>query len=324
MTRAGGVFPPMAFWEQVLFSVEILSPTALVVRGLAMYLLLLFFARIMGQRELGTMSSFDVIVAITIGNIAAGPMFNSEDSVVRPAIAIATLASLHVATSVMSRRWSNLRSLIAGDPIVLVKHGKVMEKNLASARMSIDELMQELRLKNAPHLADVEYAVLEPKGAVSVLEKAERQAVTPRQMGKRPPERGLPQLVILDGRILPENLRQLGRDEAWLRQALARAGVQSLAEVAVGQLDEHGRLYLDWFDDAARSAASSPAGPAGEDHSSRLATTRLRQAAASLEALAQAARDPDARETARQAAQQIRDLTDRVLARAGAAGRQGR
>lgn len=328
----------MSFWEQVLFSVEILSPTALAARGVAMYLILLFFARLMGQRELGTMSSFDVIVAITIGNIAAAPMFNSEDSVIRPALAIATLALLHVATSLVSRRWENWRRLIAGDPIVLVQEGKLLEQNLAAARMSVDELLQELRLKGVAHLADVQHAVLEPKGAVSIVREPDRQPLTWRQLRSGPAGTGLPQLIIVDGRIIGENLAKVGKDETWLRRALAERGIRDLSEIAVGQVDDAGRLYLDRYDDSGgpdRMRARAPGGPghppevgpggadrwADDDLPGRLATTRLGQAAASLEALAHSLEDPEAGRAAAEAAAEIRRVADRVLGRTGTPGR---
>ncbi len=293
----------MTFWQQVFFSVDILSLTALMMRGIIMYTLIVLVTRVMGQREVGNMTTFDAVVTITVGNIAAAPMFNNEDSVIRPAIAIVTLGVLHVMTSAAGTRWPHWRRLVGGQPVVLIKDGKVLEENLRAARLTLDDLMQELRLKEAPRLSDVEVAVMEPRGRISVIKRPQVQPATRGDLGLPAQRTGLPAILVVDGKIQHKNLKQAGLTEGWLRARLRRSGITDLKQVAVAQVDAGGALYVDRTDDALAPPVSR-AKPA--------LAARLKKTAAQLERFALDTADPEARQQYREAARRVREALERL------------
>ncbi len=138
---------------------------------------------------------------------------------------------------------------INGKPTTLIKQGKVMEENLAQVRLNGEELLRELRAKDVFRLADVEFAIMEPTGAVNVMLKADKKPLTPHDIGKQVSPQTEPQTVILDGNVMDESLANMGLNKNWLETQLAGIGV-SLDNVFIGQIDTTGDLYIDLYDDA--------------------------------------------------------------------------
>jgi len=132
---------------------------------------------------------------------------------------------------------------------VLIKHGKIMEESLLQTRLTGEELLRELRYKNAFNLADVEFAVMETTGEINVFLKSDKKPVTAHDFGIITAPQAEPQTIILDGNVLNESLSSLGLNKEWLRVQLENMGV-SLDNVFLGQVDSSGDLYLDLFDDA--------------------------------------------------------------------------
>jgi len=147
----------------------------------------------------------------------------------------------------MKSKW--FHDLIHGKETVLIKHGKIMEENLQKERLTGEELLRELRYKDAFNLADVEFAVLENTGDINVFLKSDKKPVTPHDLSIKVAPQAEPQTVILDGNILNEPLASLGLNREWLCIQLENMGV-SLDNVFLGQVDSSGDLYLDLFDDA--------------------------------------------------------------------------
>lgn len=142
-----------------------------------------------------------------------------------------------------------LHDFINGKETVLIKHGKIMEESLQQTRLTGEELLMELRSKNAFNLADVEFAVMETTGEINVFLKSDKKPVTAHDLGIKTAPQAEPQTIIIDGNVLDEPLASLGLNREWLRIQLENIGV-SLDNVFLGQVDSSGDLYLDLFDDA--------------------------------------------------------------------------
>jgi uncharacterized membrane protein YcaP (DUF421 family) len=146
--------------------------------------------------------------------------------------------------------------LIRGKETILIKQGKIMEDNVKRIRLTAEELLQELRMKNVFNIADVEFAIMETTGDLNVFLKADKKPVTPHDVEWKVAPQTEPQTVILDGHILNDALTEMGLNTNWLTMQLRIAGVL-LENVFVGQVDTNGELYLDLFDDAVQLRQST-------------------------------------------------------------------
>ncbi len=293
----------MTFWQEVFYSVPAISPAAVILRGLFTYVWLLAFVRLMGQRELGRLTVFDGVVAITVGTIAAFPVTQPQVSLLMPLLGIAAWSLAHLGTSVAGNYWPAWRRVAAGEPVVLVKDGKLLEENLSASRLTMDDLMSELRLRGVPRLQDVEFAVLEPRGRISVFRRAETQPASRADLKLPAEHTGLPTFVILDGRILYDNLKDSGFSEAWLKDRLRRENIKDVREVKAAQLDAAGSLYVDRYDDDL---------PAPRSRREPALVARLKRAAAELQQFALDTQDQGARKTYTATARQVRDVLERL------------
>jgi uncharacterized membrane protein YcaP (DUF421 family) len=152
----------------------------------------------------------------------------------------------------LSIRWDKFRSIVEGHPTVLVENGKILERNLHKAKMTADDLMLNLREKNAFKLADVELAVLETNGKVSVMKKADKQPATPNSLGVTVEEEFKPAVVVIDGHVMERSLEEQGYSKEWLLGQLIKQGAKDFSSVFLAQLDSKGNLYADLYHDKAK------------------------------------------------------------------------
>ena len=144
----------------------------IVLRAGVAFAFVFLLTRIIGRRELGSMQPFDLILLVVIGDLVQQGVTQSDYSLVGMVLAVGTVAVLTISVSYLSFRFRRLRPILEGEPIVLVEHGRVLERNLRRERMTVDELAAEARLQQIPSLSTVEWAVLETGGAISFIEMA--------------------------------------------------------------------------------------------------------------------------------------------------------
>lgn len=208
------------------------------------YIGLLLFTRLLGAKQVGQLTFFHYAVGITIGSMAGMTALSKDVSALEGVAAIGLISLLAFMTSMAGLKSRALRGWLEGRPVVLIKNGKIMEKNLGQARLNFDDLTTLLRAKGAFEVADVEFALLETTGELSLLLKSQRQPLTPADLKVPTQYHGLSTKLVMEGRILHDSLRMVGLSEAWLRTKLAARGVD-LADVAYAELDTTGKLYVD-------------------------------------------------------------------------------
>lgn len=214
------------------------------------YLTLLLLMRATGYQTVGQLSTLGVIVRITIGTAVAQALLSPSVPVYGGIIVAATFVLMEIGLARLALYSPWLRGMLAGRPVLLMDQGKVLEGNLHKHSIHVDQLAQLLRPLQAFHLGDVETAVLEPNGNISVQFKAEKAPLQPGQLGLPvPPSAGLPRIVINDGTVRPEQLYALGFNETWLMQELAKRGHTNLQQIVLAQADPSGRLYVDTIND---------------------------------------------------------------------------
>jgi uncharacterized membrane protein YcaP (DUF421 family) len=199
--------------------------------------------RLMGKREVGQLSTFDLVVAIMIAEIAVFPMQELQKPLYMGLIPMFILVGAEIFISYICLRCKSLRRLVDGCPSVLISKGKIMEKEMHKQRYNLNDLMGQLRQKNVFNIADVEYAILETSGELSVMLKNTKRSITPEDLNLTPAYENIPAPLVLDGEVLPENLEYLGLSRSWLEEELKRCGLE-IKNILYASLDCQGKLYL--------------------------------------------------------------------------------
>ena len=209
------------------------------IRTFVLYIIVLIAVRIMGKSELSKMSPFQLVIVFMIAELAAMPIDDPTTSLINGVMAIFTLMLLQVLISFLSIKSEKFKNLVSGKPSILIEKGKLNIKELSKLRITSTDLLEQLRLENCPSLSNVEYAIMESNGQLTVIPKAEKKPLTPKDMGLTVNEGLLPMIVISDGTLYVKNLLVAGISEEMFRQKLAGAGISSYENIFLVFYDEN-------------------------------------------------------------------------------------
>lgn len=213
------------------------------IRTVLVYLLLLLSMRLMGKRQIGELEVTDLVITLLLSDIATNPIVDPDVPLAHAVIPILTLLALEVTLSLIFSRCPRLKALGSARPSVLIRHGEIDRQMLNDLRISTEELISELRQKDITEIGQVEYAILEQNGKISVIPRAEEQPPTRKEMKIKTPESGISHILISRGVINRYNLRQMGRDEAWLQKQLKAKGCAA-REVFLMTVNDLGEISL--------------------------------------------------------------------------------
>jgi uncharacterized membrane protein YcaP (DUF421 family) len=216
-------------------------------RILLSFITLLIMARIMGRKEISQMTFFNFISAITIGTIGGALITDPAFTIWEGVYSLIGWTLLTVGMGLLDIKSKKARKLIEGEPIVLINNGKIMDKAMRKVRLDVDALKVMLREKNVFSLNDVEFAIYETDGKLSVLKKETKQNLTKSDMNLQPKlnKHPKPTDVISDGVLNVENLSKLQLDQQWLQKQLDQAGIDSISDVFYAEVQKDGTLYID-------------------------------------------------------------------------------
>lgn len=216
-----------------------------VIRSIIAFFTLLLFVRLMGKQQVSQLTFFDYTVGITIGSIASTISVQLNENTTASLAGMATWAVLAIILAYLGVKNVWIQKVVDGEATVVIENGKIQEENLKKIRIPIDELISELRTKGVFNVADVEFALFEPGGKISVQKKSQKQPITPGDLNLPTQYDGLPTNIIVDGKILEDALRSLNLTKAWLFYQLDKKGIGSTADISLAQLDTKGNLYVD-------------------------------------------------------------------------------
>jgi len=201
---------------------------SLSLKTILMFLLGIFIMRVMGKSAITQLTPYDLVATIIVGTVIAEPLISTE---VKPTLfVLAILIVLYIIFSKLSlNQFCN--KILLGRPTILIKHGKIIEENIESQRISLIQLTSILRVNGYPRLDEIEYAILEPTGEVSIIPKPNIRGVTTSDLDIKVEYEGLPIGVIIDGKVQKKNLQLIGKDEGWLKKKLEEEGVNELKDV---------------------------------------------------------------------------------------------
>lgn len=205
---------------------------------------LFILCKLMGYRQLSQMSMFDYVNGITIGNIAAEMATSLEDNFFHPFIAMIVYASAAIFLSWLSTKSIRARRIISGKPSVLLDKGKLFQENLRKSKIDLNEFLTQCRVNGYFDLSQLESAILEENGHISFLPKSEYRPLTPRDMQMSPARESLAANLIIDGHIIPGNLKASGKDERWLTKELHARGISDVKDVLLATCDLNQKLTI--------------------------------------------------------------------------------
>ena len=213
------------------------------VRTVILYFAILISMRIMGKRQLGEMEISEFIVAALIADLAATPLQDIGIPLLNGLVPIIIMFCFEIIIAGLNMRSIKLRKLTYGRPEIIIRNGRIIREAMQKNRFTLDELMQELRAQGLTDTTQVEYAVLETNGQLSIILKSGDQPATASQMGVVGDDVSYAHIIINEGRILDNNRKLLGRDRRWLSNELKRQNFRSADEVYILTLSESGRVF---------------------------------------------------------------------------------
>ena len=188
------------------------------VRVIILYILVLLIMRLMGKREIGQMQPFELVIAMMIADLASIPMADVGVPIFNGIIPIIALLLLQLIISIINLKSIKIRKIMCGAPTILIYRGRINEQALKKEKFTVNELQERLRQNNVFSIGDVEYAILETSGQVSVIQKPNKRGVIPEDLGLDPEYEGIPYDLVIDGVIMNDNLKAIGKDYNWLKK----------------------------------------------------------------------------------------------------------
>lgn len=213
-------------------------------RVIILYFLVFFVIRLTGKRQISELQPFDLCITLLIADMASVPATDTGIPLLYGIVPIVTLFLLQQVISFLSLKSESIRKAVCGQPLLLIVRGQVQESAMKSARYTITDLTEQLRVKDVFSLSDVEYAILETNGELSVLLKGQKQVPTYSDFALPSPAAAPALLLIQDGAVHPDTLKRSGLNETWLVKKLASAGCNDVRKVFFAFLNPDGTLHF--------------------------------------------------------------------------------
>jgi uncharacterized membrane protein YcaP (DUF421 family) len=208
----------------------------IIFRTFLLYALVLVIFRFMGKREIGELSILDLVVFIMIGEIAVIGIEDQAEPIMHSVVPMIILMGIQITFAIISLKSKKFRDLIEGKPIIIINRGKIDEKEMRKQRYNFDDLLMQLREKDIRNIADVEFAILEPSGKLSVFEKE----------NKNNGDITIP--LIMDGAVQEANLSRINKTNLWLRQELKKRGYTNFKLISFCSY-HNGTFFIDEKDE---------------------------------------------------------------------------
>ena len=213
-------------------------------RGFLSLLALFFVTKLLGKKQVSQLSLFDYVIGISIGNFAAEITTNVDVQIMNGIFAVVLFGLVAYIVSILTMKSILLRRFFIGTPTVVIQNGKIIEPNLKKVKFDINDLLEECRNKDYFNLEEIEYAIIEANGQVSILPKGENKPLTIKDMNLKPQKQSLCANVIIDGNVMLNNLKNMNKDENWLEKELKIKGYKDRDNILLATLDINEKLTI--------------------------------------------------------------------------------
>lgn len=208
------------------------------IRSIILYTAVLISMRIMGKGEIAEMNCFDLVITLLIAEVASLPMENNDIPMINGIAALTGLVAMQTIVSFLSLKFRSISTILSGKPSILINKGQIDYKELKKERVSINELLEQLRIQGYFNIKYIQYAILETDGSLSIVPTSNYNSTPPREYNR------IPTPLILDGKIIKENLKKIKKDESWLMGVLRSYNINKTKDVLICILDEYDKIVL--------------------------------------------------------------------------------
>ena len=214
------------------------------IRTVILYILVIFALRVMGKRQIGELQPSELVVAIMISDLATTPVSDINIPLMAGIIPILTLLVFEVAMSFLTLKSEGFRNLLSGRPTVIIKNGVVSQTELKKLRFSIEDLLEQLRLKDIFSISDVYMAILETNGELTVVENSSKKTVTAEDLNLTVKQEKIPLVLISDGKLRKEHLKESGFDKKWVLDTIREYNIEKIEDVFIFSIDDDDKYTL--------------------------------------------------------------------------------
>lgn len=215
-----------------------------VIRSLLSLITLFLITKMLGKKQVSQLSLFDYVIGISIGNFAAEMTINVESQYMNGIAAVIVFGLVAYLVSIGTIKSIWMRRYFIGVPTILIQHGKLLENNLKKVKFDMNDLLEQCRSNGYFDISEIEYALMESNGTLSIMPKGEYKPLTVKDMNLKAQQQGLCANVIIDGKMMPKNLENIGKEESWLRQQLKVKGYKEIDNVLLATLDNNEKLTI--------------------------------------------------------------------------------
>lgn len=229
---------------EMIYKVDMVEVLEVIIRSLLSLATLFIATKIIGKKQVSELSLFDYVIGISIGNFAAEISLSNDIQYVNSFVAVMVFGLVSYFVSLWTLKSMRMRRFFLGKPTVLIQDGHIVRKNLRKVRMNVNELLQQCRTNGNFDLNEVEYAIMESNGQISILPKAENKPVTPKDTQLKVDKSFMCANVIIDGKVMINNLINMNKDEAWLTKELKVKGYNDCSGILLATLDPNEKLII--------------------------------------------------------------------------------
>lgn len=213
------------------------------IRVLIIYITVLVFLRLMGKRQIGEMQPYEVVITLIIADLATLPMSDTNIPLLNGILPLAILVLIHYIITFLTRKSVNIRRIMSGRPVVVVSPNGIEYKALKDLNMNIDDLLEGIRQCNYYSLDQVLYVIVETNGKLSVIPTSVNAPATAQDVQAKNPEAQLPHVIVSDGKIIKEQMKELNINEQKLQQIFRKIKVDKLKDLIILSIDKSGKIY---------------------------------------------------------------------------------
>ena len=214
------------------------------IRAVSSLITLFLVTKMLGKKQVSQLSLFDYVIGISIGNFAAEMTINLESAEIHGIWAVVLFGLFAYLINILTMKSILLRRFFMGTPTVLIQNGKILEKNLKKVKFDINDLLEEVRIDGFFDLSQIEYAIMEANGSLSILPKTEYKPLTVGDMKIKSTKEGLCANVIIDGKIMHNNLKKINKEEKWLNNQLKVKGYSDISKILLATIDINEKLVI--------------------------------------------------------------------------------
>lgn len=216
----------------------------LITRTFFLYLIVIVTMRLMGKRQIGELQPFEFAIAVMISDLAAIPLADDNKQIHHALIPITVLVVCQLSISFLSIKGVRIREMVCGKPTLLIRDGKMLEKNMRKEMYTINDLLEQLRFNSIQNVNDVEYGILETNGQLSVLLKSNKRAVTPEDLDMDLPPENFSRDIIIDGKLIGRTLERMQIKREWVDNALKEYGINDYSQVFYASINNNMTFFV--------------------------------------------------------------------------------